>query len=146
DVRGTWQSTLLLPDRSVEARWEISGSAGSPRGTLKIAGGSDEPAADASEDGEPQPKEKQIRLSQLGFQDGRLNATFTSDSLELAGVAQLSVVLSIPKEGPATWLGSITWPDGQQRSSSATRRDESPPADKSPEADEDSGGETTDEN
>jgi imidazolonepropionase-like amidohydrolase len=120
DVRGTWSTTLLLPDGSMEARWELTGSADRPRGTLHILGGKESPELEESAD--ESSSDTKIKLSQVAFRGGRLNAAFPVEALGLEGIAQLSVVLSIPDEGPATWIGSIVWPDGRQRSSTATRR------------------------
>jgi imidazolonepropionase-like amidohydrolase len=129
DIRGTWTTTLHLPDRSAEARWEFSGPVDNPRGTLRLLKPTDEERqAEANEEGnsenDEQPAEVVVKLSQIGFRDERLNATFPGESLGQSGIAQLSIVINRPDEGPASWIGTIVWPQGETRSSKATRQKE----------------------
>jgi imidazolonepropionase-like amidohydrolase len=123
DVRGTWTTTLELPDRSIPAEWKFSGSIDNPRGTLRLLG-QEELDEEAKSEGEEKSSGVEVKLSQIGFRDERLNAMFSADSLGHPGIAQLSIVVSRPSEGPANWVGTIVWPEGEVRASTATRSED----------------------
>lgn len=127
DVRGTWSTTLELPDREVSAEWEFSGAIDNPRGTLRILERKESKGNDEGEESASEEKSTgvEVRLSQIGFRDERLNAIFSADSLGHPGIAQLSVVVSRPASEPANWVGTIVWPEGETRPTAATRREDS---------------------
>jgi len=111
DVRGTWNVKLTPPGakKAFTVTAKLSGGIGGPTGSFEF------PKAKSDD-------KQQIKLERLAVRDARLSATFSSKALDAHGVARLSVVVSIPEEGPATWLGEIVWPDGTSTPVTAKRQ------------------------
>ncbi|MEQ8790229.1 MAG: amidohydrolase family protein [Pirellulaceae bacterium] len=109
DVRGTWKVKLTPPGgKPFTVTAKLTGGVGGPTGLFEF------PKAKSDD-------KQQIKLERLAIRDARLSATFPSASLDAEGVARLSVVVSTPDDGPATWLGEVVWPDGSSTLLSAQR-------------------------
>ncbi|MDA1052814.1 MAG: amidohydrolase family protein [Planctomycetota bacterium] len=113
DVRGEWKVQVEGEKKPV-----ILNLTGEPKklaGTITL-----KPDEVESPD---EAKNKEIKLSRVGFRDARLSFTFEAKELCGEGVARLTAVVSFPDEGAASWLGHVTLADGSRLAVSATRRD-----------------------
>lgn len=95
DVRGMWQLTMTQPDSSQRVFFlTLSGKLTELSGTIK-------------QDGKTSAKLSHVRLK-----ESQCTATFSGKPFGFRGVVRISA--TVMADGPAEWLGSVVWADGQR--------------------------------
>jgi imidazolonepropionase-like amidohydrolase len=134
DVRGQWQ-------------WELSGQPGKfSRLHLAIAGTPEKPTGKWSLEGEldtPERLTKAEKLKTLTQRDAVIEFSFDGKSLDVAGVARGSGVISAGKDDQLVLTGEVIWADGRQSQLAGKRTSTKVPDEAKPEKKED--GEKKDE-
>jgi N-acetylglucosamine-6-phosphate deacetylase len=117
DVRGKWKLTIDGKEKSVEM--QLTGEPHELAGTIAVKPEN----AESSDKAKEKEKNKEIKLSRVGFRDARLSCTFEAKELLGEGVARLTAVVSFPDKGEASWQGHVTLADGSRLAVAATRLD-----------------------
>ena len=152
-VAGERYRIVLPPLEDLRGRWDIRISSASPgRLIMEIAGTPENLSGSFELPGKKkdQPEEKKGRkkkkkkaaskdpaesagkskLAHLGLRDARFSCVFSAGTFGREGIAQLSAVLQLEKDGSTSLLGDVTWPDGKRSSFRGVRAPEKEPGGK----------------